>query len=230
MTRTSSRFLIVAFAWTAVIALPLIALELLPSGTDRPRIALTLGRVLVFAAYPAGIAAARDVLGARPWRAIAGAGTGATMLAITVLLSLAWLPELLGPRGTGFASLVATMHSAGSQWETLNDAGWRYYGAFVASAQAMLYAAIGVQVGLWVPRAVATSFRRLLYWAIGLGILVSAVTVTDATYELVVLHTAADARISVLYALLLPLGIAAGLSLPTFALLRRGDVLDARRD
>ena len=49
--------------------------------------------------------------------------------------------------------------------------------------------------------------------------MVSGVAIWDTTYEVVVLHTSADASVAGLYTLLLPLSVCAGLCLPTLTVL-----------
>jgi hypothetical protein len=68
-----------------------------------------------------------------------------------------------------------------------------------------------------------------LYWAIGLGLMITGYAVFDSTYETIVLHTAAYVDFAAFYTLLIPAGICAGLGLPTLALLRGAEIHGSAR-
>ena len=74
-----------------------------------------------------------------------------------------------------------------------------------------------MQVGTWAEYALPRGLRRPLYWVVGIGLIVSGAAIGDTTYEVIVLHTGADASFAALYTLLLPLSVCAGLGLPTLA-------------
>lgn len=222
---TMRTFLVVTLAWTAAIFLPMVVLERLSDPVDLAQYARWLARALAIAAFPAGIAVSRTVdPPGRSWRIVLETASAAAVVAFVVFVVFAWLPAVLGDESRSLSRLALIMRTSGGSWETLNDASWRFFEAVVSPVQALLYAAIGFQVGIWGPRAVMPALSRVLYWAVGLGLLVVNFGVSDTTYETIILRTAADVRFAAAYALLLPAGIAAGLALPTLAMLRGAGV------
>lgn len=218
---TLRRFLAVTIAWTGAIFLPIAVIEMLSDPFDPAQYARWLGRALELAAFPAGIAVARSAVTAgRSWRVVLETAAAAAIVALGVSALVVWLPGVLGDGNRSVSRLAMVMQTSGHSWEALNDAGWWYYGALLSPVQSLLYAAIGFQLGIWGARAVTAALTRVLFWAVGLALVVSNFAVADTTYETIVLRTAADVRFAVLYALLLPAGLCAGLALPTLALLR----------
>jgi hypothetical protein len=121
------------------------------------------------------------------------------------------------------------MRASDGNWETFNDAAWRYYSTLLTPVSSMLYSALGFQIGIWSEHAVPGLFRRALYWAVAFGLLFTGYIVSDSAYETIVLHTAADAGFAALLPVIFPLGLVAGLTLPTVAWLR-GVVSSDRRE
>jgi hypothetical protein len=217
-------FMAVTLAWTVAIFLPMVVLEFLSDPVELAQYSRWLGRALGLAAFPAGIAASLTLGPPRlAWRVVLGMAAAAVVVALTVFVLMAWLPAVLGDENRSLSRLALTMGTSGGSWETLNDASWRYYEALLSPIQALLYAAIGFQIGIWGPRAVTPALSRVLYWGVGLGLVIVNFGVADTTYETIVLRTAADVRFAVAYAFLLPAGIAAGLSLPTLSVLCRSE-------
>jgi hypothetical protein len=178
-----------------------------------------IARAVGLAAFPAGIAASRDVFADdRPWRQIAGVAAAAAIVGVIVFILHA-LAIPFGDAGRSLASLAGTMSTESASWEARNDAAWVFYNAFVAPISAVLFAAIGVQAGCWASRFLARPVQRTLYWLIGLGLLVTGAGIWDTTYETIVLHTSANAWFAVFFTLLIPGAVCAGLALPTLALL-----------
>lgn len=222
---TMRRFLVVTLAWTVVIFLPMVVLELLSDPIALAQYSRWLGRALSLAAFPAGIAASRSVVPpGRPWRVVLETAAAALVVALAVFVLMAWLPAILGDESRSLSRLALTMRTSGGSWEALNDASWRYYEALLSPLQALLYAGIGFQLGIWGPAAVTPALSRLLYWGVGLGLVIVSFGVADTTYETIILRTPADVRFAAMYSFLLPAGIAAGLALPTLAELRRPEV------
>jgi hypothetical protein len=118
------------------------------------------------------------------------------------------------------ADLLAAVGNPAESWETRNDAAWKLVTALLAGPRALLFGGIGVQVGIWAEYAMPRGLRRPLFWIVGIGLMVSGAAIGDTTYEVIVLHTAADASFAALYTLLLPLSVCAGLGLPTLAVFR----------
>jgi hypothetical protein len=219
------RFLLVELTWAAAILVLIVPVTVLSAEPLTPAEVLgLLARALELALFPAGIAVARAVF-SRPfsWRAVFAVGAGIAV--VSVLLLELWaiaIPHLEG--GMSLRRLAAEMNSATSSWEARNDAAWSFYGALLSPVYGALLAAIGSQVGVWACHALPPILRRLLYWTVGLGLIVTGYALTDSTYEVVVLHTAALVDFAAFYRLLVPAGICAGLALPTLALLRGAEV------
>jgi hypothetical protein len=227
---TMRTFLAVTLAWTAAIFLPMVVLERLSDPVDLAQYARWLARALAIGAFPAGIAASRGVdPPSRSWRIVLETASAAAVVALVAFILIAWLPAVLGDEGRSLSRLALIMRTSGGSWETLNDASWRFFEAVLLPIQALLHAAIGFQLGIWGPRSVTPALSRVLYWGVALGLLVVNFGVSDTTYETIILRTAADVRFAAGYALLLPAGIAAGLALPTLAVLRRPGVADTPR-
>jgi hypothetical protein len=127
-------------------------------------------------------------------------------------------PTVSDIRSLGALSSPAVRATAGG----VNDAR-RLATPFVMLLQAILFSLIGLQLGAWSGRALPDWFRRPLYWAAGLGLLLADYTVSDTMYETVVLHTAADLSFAPFVSLLVPGALCAGLALPTLALVRGGE-------
>jgi hypothetical protein len=133
------------------------------------------------------------------------------------------LAPLLGDGARSVPQLLHDMSPAGGSWETRNDAAWVLFTSVFAAVNAFLFAVIGLQLGAWVPRALLAPMRRPMYWAVGLGLLISGYAMWDTTYETIVLHTSADASFAAFYTILIPAAICAGLALPTFVLFQRSE-------
>jgi len=215
------RFLMVETAWAVGILVPMVAIALL--GSEPLSAAQFLRwtvRALGLAAFPAGIAIAPAVFAdARPWRQLILALAAASMVAAAVLVLTGLVGPLAGEPATKLPHLWNAMNEASENWETRNDAAWKFFSAFLAPLNALFFAAIGVQVGIWARRLASRSLQRAIYWAVGLGLLISGAGIWDTTYETIVLHTAAYVSFAAFYTILIPGSICAGLALPTLALL-----------
>lgn len=220
------RFLVIDVAWAIGISVLLVGIGALTSDAlSSGDVVRWVARALALAGFPAGIAIGPAVFGdARPSRALWSVIAAATAMSVVVFLLTGIVAPALDEPARSLGQLVRDMGATGENWETRNDAAWRLYTTIFAAVSAWLYAAIGVQVGAWSTHSLPRSFRRPLYWAVGLGLLITGYGIADTTYETFVLHTAADASIAAFYTLLLPLSVCAGLGLPTLALLRRADL------
>jgi hypothetical protein len=226
---TIRSFLVLTLAWAVAIFLPMVALELLSDPIDPAQYARWLARALAIAVFPASITlSSRVATRSRPWRVVRDTAAAAVVIAFAVLVLMAWLPAVLGDENRSVLRLAITMRTSGASWETMNNASWRYFEALLSPAQALLYSAIGFQLGIWGPRAMTQAWCRVLYWCVGLGLIIVNFGVADTTYETIILRTAADVRFASAYAFLLPAGIAAGLFVPTLAVLRRPEAVDRR--
>ena len=215
----AARFVTVTLLWAAGLAVLIVVAGAIG---DEPLTASRFLRwapsVLGLAMYPAGVAVASVLIGeSPPWRLLLHLVAAAVAVSAIVLVLSIVAPN--GDSTRSLAALLAVTRDPGESWETRNHAAWTLVTALLAAPRALLLAAIGVQVGFWGEYGVARALHRPLYWVVGIGLMVSGVAIWDTTYEVVVLHTGADASVAALYTLLLPLSVCAGLSLPTLTVL-----------
>jgi hypothetical protein len=186
----------------------------------------TTGRVLRWVAsalglamFPAGVTIAPALPGEFRWWRLLLQILAAAVAVSAIVLALSLLA--VNVKGTrSLADLLAAMGNPAESWEARNDAAWTFVTAVLAGPRALLFGAIGVQVGIWAEYAMPRGLRRPLYWIVGIGLMVSGAAIGDTTYEVIVLHTEADASFAALYTLLLPLSVCAALGLPTLAVFR----------
>jgi hypothetical protein len=223
--RVVQKFLLSVVAWATAIFLLMATLEFLSNGFDPAQYALWMARAIGVAAFPAGITVSRDVFeGPRAWRVLLTFVAAAGIVALAAFALTVLVAPLVDADARTLPQLVRDMRTATASWETRNDAAWVFYRTLFLPVQALLFAAIGLQVGIWTTKAFPFVFTRAVYWAVGLGLLVSGFGISDTTYETIVLHTPADVGFAAFYTLLFPAAVCAGLALPTLALLRDGGV------
>jgi hypothetical protein len=214
---TTIRFATAALLWAMGLTVLMVTADAMgsePLTTSRGLRWVT--SALGLAMYPAGVTIAPALLGESRWRLVlqilaVSAAVSALILALGLLV-----PS--GDSGRSLADLVAVMRDPAGSWEARNDAAWKVVTALLAGPRALLYAAIGVQVGIWAEYGVPRALRRPLYWVVGIGLMVAGAAIWDTTYEVIVVHTGADASFAALYTVLLPLSVCAGLGLPTLAM------------
>jgi hypothetical protein len=220
--RLVRRFVVTELLWAIGIFIPMVAIAALGEPLSAEHLLPWLARAFGLAAFPAGIAIAPLVFGdSQPWRQVAVAVGVAFAVGVLVFALTGMVAPLVSEQSRALGELAGTMRNAGESWETRNDAAWAYYTTFLSALNAVLFALIGAQVGYWADHSVPRSLQRPLYWAVGLGLLVTGLAMWDTTYETIVLHTAADASNAAFYTVLVPGFVFAGLSLPTLAVLRR---------
>jgi hypothetical protein len=216
------RFLIAELVWATGIFVLLMTVGILTSAApSSAEILGWLARALALAAFPGGISIAPAVFEPpHPWRQLLLAAAAACLVSAVVVLLQGVIIPLVSGEARSLPQLARTMSALVESWESRNHAAWHFYSTFTTGLITLLYAAIGVQVGIWATYSLPRSLRRALYWIAGLGLLITGFAIWDTTYETVVLHTAADASFAAFYPVLVPLSICAGLALPTLALLR----------
>lgn len=217
---TPSRFVTTALLWAAGLVVLMVTADAMGSEPQTTgRVLRWVASALGLAMFPAGVTIAPALRGeSRRWHLLlqilaAAMAVGAMVLALSLLA--------VNVNGTrSLPDLLETMRNPAESWEARNDAAWTFVTALLAGPRALLFAAIGVQVGIWAEYAMPRGLRRPLYWVVGIGLMVSGAAIGDTTYEVIVLHTGADASFASLYTLLLPLSVCAGLGLPTLAVFR----------
>jgi hypothetical protein len=217
---TTTRFLTAALLWAAGLAVLMVAADAMASEPQTAgRVFRWVASALGLAMFPAGVTIAPALPGeSRRWRLLLQIFAAAFAVSAVVLALSLIAVNVTGTRS--LADLLAEIGNRAESWETRNDAAWTFVTALLAGPRALLFAAIGVQVGIWAEYAMPRGLRRPLYWIVGIGLMVSAAAIGDTTYEVIVLHTGADASFAALYTLLLPLSVCAGLGLPTLAVFR----------
>ena len=223
--KLAARFLVAELVWGTGIFILMLAIAVL-NGEPLSILPVLrwLARALGLAAFPAGLAIASAISGEpRPWHQLLRALAAAGALSAIIFVLIALLPPLVDGQTPALSRLYAEMRLEEASWEQRNNAAWAFYTAFFSPLNALLFAGIGVQVGIWSPHSLPVSLHRAVYWAVGIGLLISGYAIWDTTYETVVLHTAADASFAAFYTVLLPASVCAGLFLPTLALMRRDD-------
>jgi hypothetical protein len=220
------KFLVAELVWATGIFVLMAAIAGLssdpPSTLDFVR---WLARSIGLAAFPAGIAVAPVVFAdERPLRQLLRAVLVAISISVFVFVLTGLIAPLVSDESRPLSQVVAMMNSTSESWETRNDAAWGFYNSFFVPLNALFFAAIGVQVGFWGSFFRSSLLQRALYWAVGLGLLISGFAIWDTTYETVVLHTAGDASFAAFYTILIPASICAGIGLPTIARLQSGEL------
>jgi hypothetical protein len=217
---TTTRFVTAALLWAAGLAVLMVTADAMGSEPQTTRRVLRwVASSLGLAMFPAGVTIAPALHGeSRRWRLLLQILAAAGAVSAIVLALSLFAVNVNGTRS--LTDLLAAMGNPAESWETRNDAAWTFVTALLAGPRALLFAAIGVQVGIWAEYALPRGLRRPLYWVVGIGLIVSGAGIGDTTYEVIVLHTGADASFAALYTLLLPLSVCAGLGLPTLAVFR----------
>lgn len=219
--KTASTFIAAALLWAAGLSVVLVAADALgnePLSTYR--VLRGVAGAVALACFPAGVTAAMAILGQPTRREPLRHALAAAVVVSIVALAVSIVAPPIGDGTLGLGEQLRAMGDAGQSWETRNHAAWIFVSTLLTGPRALLFAAIGLQVGIWAKYSLPRALRRPLYWAVGVGLIVSGAVIWDTTYETIVLHTEADASFAALYTLLLPLSVCAGLVLPTLAVFR----------
>jgi hypothetical protein len=216
------KFLIAEAVWgTGIFVLMIFITRLDPDPLTASHYVNWLGHAFGLAMFPAGIAVSHDVFPAgESRRRLLAAAAAAGAVALFLFVLTAFIAPRLGDGTRSLWQLMSDMNAVAAGWEKRNDAAWRFFSVLFKPVNALLFAAIGLQVGVWARYALPFVMRRVLYWAVGLGLLISGFSVYDTTYETIVLSTSADVSFAAFYTLMIPAALCAGLALPTLALLR----------
>jgi hypothetical protein len=188
-----------------------------------------LAHSVALATLPAGIVVGDAVLES-PRRSL-------ITITIIVALSAFFVFALLGVVGPAvtpeadpdFFRLLTVLRSTGTDWLTHNHNAWIFSMTTAETISTILFAALGIQLGIWAPRVLSATVRRILYWVVVLVLLFAGYVTTDTLYENVVIRTAGPVDFAGFLGLLLPAGLCFGLLLPTVALLRDYNRVDAAR-
>lgn len=201
-----------------------------------------LAGMIAFAAFPAGIGIARDVI---TWRRPRLARMAELTLAASALaLLVVGVRGYLGPLAVRAAYPDREFHAevepaalllherpaalrradarasadpdAGvAEWLPANRIAWELDVTFTGAALAVVLAWIGVLVGSWSDWTPRKELQRAQYWLVGLFLLVSGYGMTENTYELIVLNMAGPAYFGPWFALLVPSMVLLGMAFPT---------------
>ncbi len=115
------------------------------------------------------------------------------------------------------------------EWRKANILVWHYTRRLAGVAQPLLFAAIGVLTAFWARRLGKRELARVLYWTMGLFLVVSTYLAGENGFELVVLQSAGPVFFVGLFVLIIPPALVLGLGIPTAVLLWTGEskILDA---
>lgn len=219
------RFLVAELVWAGgifVVMLPLALMDSEPISASQ--VLRWLVRALGLGAFPAGIAVGRDlVAGPNRWGSLFAAVAAACAVGVVSVVLIDVLAPRLDHEARTLAQYLERMESRAPEWESRNHAAWAFFTTLFVPVNTLLYALVGVQLAVWTPRAFPLAARRLVYWAVGLGLLISAYAIWDTTYEAIVIRAAGDLSFAAFYTLLIPFSLCAGFALPTLAFLRQPD-------
>lgn len=237
------RFWIRVALWTAGLVVVFTAIPLIAGmglGNAIPRLAVWGGLALVLAAFPAGIAVAKDVFpetGRPSLGPSVAVSLGALALSLAVLVLGGWvgptlvkewaadlpthepammtLPELRAEA----ASAVRQAEAAGegysvSRWQRANTLVWQYVRRLAGGAQPFLFAWLGVLTAFWARWSPRPEIAQAQYWLMGLFLVVSTYLAGENSYELIALQAGGPAFFAGWFVLMVPTLLVIGLGWP----------------
>ncbi len=237
------KFLAKLAIWTGLLLLAFMALSALGGWAEAfAHLPAWAGRALGLAAFPAGLAVAKDVLpdGSVSWSRLG------TMLGLTVGLSVTTfvLANWVGPvaqrsitqdagadwadastmsYGTLRHEVVAAIDIAKQQpevntiehWLPANALLWQHDMRTLGSVLPFLFGWIGVLVGFWTRLTPRADLRQAQQWALGLFLVMSTYLAGENSYELIVLRAGGPVFFAGLFVLFIPTMLMFSLGWPT---------------
>lgn len=195
---------------------------------------------LALAAFPAGISVARRVI---EWdeprfRPLIEFAVMTALLGIVVFLVRGYIApwvaasEAEAASGGGLEGATLVFHErpaavreaearaeAGPQtveaWLPANRIAWNLDGTITGAAMAVVFAWLGVLVGAWASGLDRRELRQLLYWGLGLFLLMTGYLMNENTYELILMKMAGPAYFGPWFSLISPGMLFVGLAIPT---------------
>ncbi len=211
------------------------------------------GLAFVLSAFPAGIAVVDDVFprsGGIDVRTFGVAAAGAVTLALLTFMLVAYAGPAAVRGAMSTDSRVAVgepnamtlsdlkrdaqlaaqemerevgLDGLSMDWQKANILVWHYTRRLAGIAQPLLFAAIGLLIGFWARRLGKRELAQVLYWAMGLFLVVSTYLAGENSFELVVLQAAGPVFFAGLFVLIIPPVLVLGLAVPTAILLWTGE-------
>jgi hypothetical protein len=206
-----------------------------------------LAGTVAFAAYPAGIAMARRVVGAPPgrWPRLAGfaASTMILLALIYVMIGVvspalhsggeaaltresdAWsltLGELNEALATEQIRAEAVVAPTIETWLPVNNLYWERERRFVLPLLALAYGWVGLMLGFWAAWSERPEMRQLQYWGLGLFLMVAQFGSVENGYHFIIENAAGKVDFVAWLVLVVPGIMAMGFAGPTLVTFWRG--------
>ena len=217
------RFLLANLLWGAAIMTLVIPISLMTTtGLRDAGILRWLGHSLALGAFPAGLGVGADAFRGRPWRNIGLLTIAELVMTIVVIGILVYAAEL--DDMNLFGLLAANVDAPNSGWLTWNQMAWPVFMTVAEAISVPIYAGLGMMLGAWGEQVLPITFRRILWWAMGLKLIGFTYLIAENSYEMFVVKTNGPAAFSAFFMLLIPLGMYGGLLLPSYGLAKRAQV------
>lgn len=219
--RVLKKFLWTHALWSAGIMLLVIPISLLTiDGLEVVQYLRWLAHSIALATFPAGLMVGADAFrGAAVWRNIGLLSLAeiAIMLIVLVLLGFA------APMGDlNMLELIAQLPtSPAPDWLRWNQMAWSVYMTAAEVISVPVYSGLGLMLGAWAEQVLPQTLRRILFWAMSLLLVLFTYLMTENSYEMLVIKTNGPAAFSAFFVLLIPVGMYAGLVLPSIGLAQR---------
>ena len=219
--RFATKFVLAVLLWAGAMLVLFVPITISTAdGFTSVQLLRWLAHSLSLATLPAGIMVAGEVE-AEPRRRLPVLFGLVWIVAFVVWAILGLVTPPLSGNGTpDFFRTLAAMRASTDSWEAYNHYAWLFTMTVSETVSTFLFAATGVQLGIWAPRVLPAGTKRLAYWVVAVGLLVVSYGLTDTLYESVVIRTNGPVEFVGLIGLLLPIGLCLGLVLPTLSALR----------
>lgn len=206
-----------------------------------------LASTVAFAAYPAGIAMARRVVGAVPgrWMRLAGFAAGTVILLAIMYVMVgvvspalhsggaqalgqeadAWsltLGELNEALATELARAEAVAAPAIQTWLPVNNLYWERERRFVVPLLALAYGWVGLMLGFWAAWSQRPEMRQLHYWGLGFFLMLAQFGSVENGYHFIIENAAGKVDFVAWLVLVVPGIMAMGFAGPTLVTFLRG--------
>ena len=197
------------------------------------------GMSLVLAAFPAGLAASRAVLGEefawRRWMAfgVIAASASAALFILAGWIGPAILSNAVGPEQASHPAVMSLGELRGSlrealdaaralgptasrdDWFRANELAFHYFSRVDGSAMPFLFAWFGVFTGFWLRLVPHKQLRLAQVWGIGILLVITTYFAGENSFELIVMQSAGFAGFAADIRLIVPMVGVAVLGWPT---------------
>ncbi|HET9439842.1 MAG TPA: hypothetical protein VFO52_06710 [Longimicrobiales bacterium] len=219
--RVLRKFLWTHALWSAGIMLLVIPISLLTAdGLEVVQYLRWLAHSIALATFPAGLMVGADAFrGPAVWRNIGLLSLAEIAIMIIVLVLLGFAAPM---GGLDLFELIAQLPTSPTpDWLRWNQMAWSVYMTAAEAISVPVYSGLGIMLGAWAEQVLPQTLRRILFWAMSLLLVVFTYMMTENSYEMLVIKTNGPAAFSAFFVLLIPVGMYAGLLLPSVALAQR---------